>query len=249
MSWLRSAVFAMLAGHAAMAQAGIERFYGHAYDLETGAYLYTEVHAQWIENGRWLGGTIGYYTPQGEKFAHKTLDFSADEFVPVFRMEDSRSGYMEAITDNRQAVTMERRETRQGKVEQKRIDKRTPMCADSGFHSCVRASFGELMAGRTLRFALAVPGSLDSFRFRARRVGETVFEGRKAVKILVEPDSLLRLLAGPLELVYEPEQRQLLEFRGISNVLDPDTGKPYQARIIFPAKPPADVPRLPPLGG
>ena len=224
------------------------RFYGYAYDLKTNAYLYTEVHAAQIENGRWLGGTIDYYTPQGEKLAHKTMDFRNDEFVPVFRTEMLRSGYMEAITDNRESVVMERREGKGKPVAQKRIDKVSPMCADSGFHSCLRAGFPDLMAGKTLRFTLAVAGSLDSFRFRARRAGETTFDGRKAVKIVVEPDSLLRLLAGPLELIYEPGQRQLLEYRGISNIHDPATGKPYSTRIAYYARPPPDAPKLPPLG-
>lgn len=240
----------LLAASFSAAAADLQRFYGYAYDLKTGAYLYTEVHAQRVEHGRWLGGSIDYYRPDGTPFGHKTLDFRNDEFVPVYRLELPAQGYMEAITDNRERVTLERREGRDAKVERKTIDKLAPMCADSGFHSCLRANFERLQAGETLRFALAVAGSLDSFRFRAKKVGETQVGGRRAIRLKVEPDSLLRLLAGPLELVYEPQERKLLEFRGTSNIPDPKTGKPYQTRIIYPEQPPADAPRpLPPLGG
>ena len=243
---LTLAVLSMLLATAA--QAEVQRFYGHAYDLKSGAYLYTEVHAQTVENGRWLGGTIDYFGPKGEKLGHKTLEFQNDEFVPVFRL-DLNYGYMEGISDNRDAVTMERRERTGARAESKTIKKVSPMCADSGFHSCLRAHFAELQAGKTVKFTLAVPGSLDSFRFRAAKAGETQWQGIKAVLIKVEPDSLLRLLAGPLELVYEPMQRRLLEFRGISNVHDPRSGKPYDVRIIYPDKTPADAPSpLPPLG-
>ncbi|PPE74481.1 hypothetical protein C3942_06860 [Solimonas fluminis] len=241
------AVLLMLLGTAA--QAEVQRFYGHAYDLKSGAYLYTEVHAQNIEGERWLGGTIDYFGPRGEKLGHKTLDFRNDEFVPVFRL-DMAYGYMEAITENRQAVTMERRERAGGRTESETIGKASPMCADSGFHSCLRTHFAELQAGKTVKFTLAVAGSLDSFRFRAAKAGETQWQGIRAVLIKVEPDSLLRLLAGPLELVYEPGQRRLLEFRGISNIHNPRSGKPYDVRIIYPDKAPADAPSpLPPLGG
>lgn len=227
----------------------VQRFYGYAYDLKSNAYLYTEVHEQRIDNGRWQGGTIDYYGPKGDKFGHKTLDFRNDEFVPVFRLE-MHSGYMEAITDNRQAVAMERRGGADRKLEKKSLEKVSPMCADSGFHSCLRAHFAELQAGKTVKFTLAVAGSLDTFRFRAKKSGETQWQGQKAVQFKVEPDSLLRLLAGPLDLVYEPTQRKLLEFRGISNIHDPRSGKPYEVRIIYPEQPPADAPaKLPPLGG
>lgn len=234
----------------AAAAEGLQRFYGYAYDLRSGAYLYTEVHAQRVEQGRWLGGTIDYYRPDGTHFGHKTLDFRNDEFVPLYRLELEPQGYLEGITDNRGQVVMERRERRDARTERKTVDKSVPMCADSGFHSCLRAHFERLQAGETLRFSLAVAGSLDSFRFRAKKAGETRFEGQKAVRLKVEPDSLLRFLAGPLELLYEPQQRKLLEFRGTSNIPDPKTGKPYQARIVYPEQPPPDAPRpLPPLGG
>jgi len=246
MKWMFVAVL-LLAGATAQAQE-IQRFYGHAYDLKSGAYLYTEVHAQQVDATRWLGGTIDYYDPAGQKFGHKTLDFRNDEFVPVFRLE-MNSGYMEGIRDNRNEVVMERREKAGARVETETLDKVSPMCADSGFHSCLRAHFAELQAGKTVKFTLAVAGSLDSFRFRARKSGEIQWQGQKAVQIHVEPDSLLRLLAGPLELLYEPEQRKLLEFRGISNIQDPRSGKPYDVRIIYPEQPPPGAPaKLPPLG-
>ncbi len=241
------AAILLLLGTAVQAEE-VQRFYGHAYDLKSGAYLYTEVHAQRLEKDRWLGGTIDYFGPKGDKLGHKTLDFRGDEFVPVFRMEMAY-GYMEAITDNRGPVLMERRDGKDRKLETGKIDKTSPMCADSGFHSCLRAHFAELQAGKTLKFTLAVAGSLDSFRFRARKAGDIQWQGIKAVQFKVEPDSLLRLLAGPLDLIYEPGQRRLLEFRGISNVHDPRSGKPYDVRIIYPEKPPADAPNpLPPLG-
>ncbi|HSW13555.1 MAG TPA: hypothetical protein VLI06_11995 [Solimonas sp.] len=240
------AALLLLAGSAAQAEE-LQRFYGYAYDLKSGAYLYTEVHAQRVDGSRWSGGAIDYYDAAGNKFGHKTLDFRNDEFVPVFRLE-MQSGYVEGISDNRGPVTMERREKAGARLETASLEKVSPMCADSGFHSCLRAHFAELQAGKTVKFTLAVAGSLDSFRFRAKKAGETQWQGQKAVQIKVEPDSLLRLLAGPLELVYEPQQRKLLEFRGISNIQNPRSGKPYDVRIIYPDKPPADAPaKLPPL--
>ncbi len=90
-------------------------------------------------------------------------------------------------------------------------------------------------------------GNLDEFDFRARKVGDATFEGRPAVHIRVEPDSLLRWLVDPLDLTYEPVERKLVEYRGLSNIHDEATGKPYNVRIIYPTVPPADAPPLPGL--
>ena len=46
-------------------------------------------------------------------------------------------------------------------------------------------------------------------------------------------------------LLYDPQQRRLLEYRGISNLHDPRTREAYSVRIVYPSVPPADVPALP----
>jgi len=53
------------------------------------------------------------------------------------------------------------------------------------------------------------------------------------VRFRVEPDSLLRWMVDPLELTYEPAQRKLVEYHGVSNLHDPATGKAYNVRIIY----------------
>ncbi|MGH8443917.1 MAG: hypothetical protein ACREVL_01565 [Solimonas sp.] len=240
---------AMAAGAAILpAQAGEElrRFYGYAYDAQTGAYAYTEVHAQRIVDGRWHSGSIDYYAPDGRKLGHKQVEFGDDPYVARFRM-DMAGGYGSAISDSGDPIVVSR--TEDGKTETARVAKRAPTCADAGFHVFLRDHFAELMAGQTLQFYLVAATRLESYRFRASKTADTQFEGQPAVVIRFEPDSLLRLFTGPVEMVYEPRERELVEFRGPSNVVDPQTGKPYKVRVSYPTRPPADAPRaLPPLG-
>lgn len=224
------------------------KFYGYAYDLKTDRYLYTEVHHQIVEDGRWLGGTIRYYAPDGSLIGDKTLDFSADPYIPVYRFDMKADGYHEAIASvDAKHVVMEKRSTAEDKLQRKTIDHAQPMTADSGFHSFLRAHFAELMAGKTLSFTLGVAGNLDAYHFRAKRIDDTTFEGKPAVRFRVEPDSLLRWFVDPLEVTYDPQQQKLLEYRGVANIPNPAGGKPYVARIAYYSKPPKDVPKLPPL--
>jgi hypothetical protein len=235
-----------LSGLIADAQAETLRFYGYATDLKTGKYLYTEVHQQNVEGDHWLGGTIKYYAPDGTKIADKKLDFSADPYVPKYSLDIPKEGYREAITAvSATSVTMEK--TNKDGTESKTVDKTANMAADSGFHSTIVAHFDELQAGKTIPFVFAVAGQLTTYRFRVKKTGDTMFDGQPAVKLIVEPDSLLRMIADPLLLTYSTSKR-LEEYRGISNMHDPATGNAYNVRIVYPDKPPKDAPaNLPPL--
>jgi hypothetical protein len=222
------------------------RFYGYAYDLDSGRYLYTEVHQQRLSGDRWLSGSIRYFAPDGSELGLKTMDFASNPYVPVYDYQLPGLGYREGITAVGERITMQK--TAAGKTRTASVANAPPIAADSGFHSFLRAHFQELLDGKTVAFTFVAAGNLDTFKFRARRIEDTTFEGRKAVQFKVEANSLLRLVAPDLYLIYDPEQRRLLEYRGPSNVLDPKTEELYKARIVYPSSPPADAPKnLPPL--
>jgi hypothetical protein len=236
----------LCAGEALAADPSTLKFRGYAYDLSSNRFLYTEVHEQRVEGDRWLGGTIDYYAPNGKRIGHKVLDFSQDPHIPVYRLElTSKGGYMESITAvGADSIDMARQDHGESRVETATVKRRGLVAADSGFHTFLRDHFGELMAGETVTFSFAVAGNLDTFKFRAKKVGEATFEGRPAVKLRIEPDSLLRFLVDPLEVTYEPPQRKLVEYRGVSNIHDEVTGKPYNVRVIYPSAKPADAPAI-----
>lgn len=223
-------------------------FYGYAYDLDSGDYLYTEVHQPRTEGDREVSSTIRYYAADGSLLGTKTLDYRADPYVPKFRFDLPQEGYAEGITANGERIEM-LKISGPGKPEKRKSVVRDGlMVADSGFHHAVQDSLPRLLNGEEVSFRFVVAGQLDTFRFKVSRVGETRFEERPAVKLLVQADSLLRYLAPDLQLLYDPSSRRLLEYRGISNVHDPVTGKAYNARIDYFSTPPADAPKnLPPL--
>ncbi len=241
------AILGLLLALPAAAETVTVRFYGYAYDLETDRYLYTEVHQQQVTDGRWTGGRIDYYLPDGRKLGEKPLDFSKDPYVPVFQLDLPLEGYMEGITDSGDPIVMQRREGQGAGVERRSVQRDGPTCADSGFHAFLVANFDRLMAKETVNLRLAVAGSLDQFKFRARRIGDTQFEGKPAVRFYIEPDSLLRFLVDPLELTYDPAERKLLEYRGVSNIRDPRTGKTYLTRTAYYSEVPKNIGKLPPL--
>lgn len=236
------------AASAAVPQNGVHRFYGYAYELKSNKYLYTEVHAQTVVGGKWTGGTIAYFDPAGEKVGFKTLDFSNDPLIPVYRLDLPHKGYFESITANGATIEMKTRSAADAKERTAAISKTGTMAADSGFHAILVENFPSLLTGKPFKFRLVVAGNLDSYKFKAVKTGDTVFDGKPSIKLRVEADSLLSFIADPLDLIYDIESRQLLEYRGISNLHDPASGKPYDVRIVYLTAPPPDAPKaLPPL--
>jgi hypothetical protein len=242
------AALALLAALPAAAQESTVRFRGYAYELDSGRFIYTELHEQRLDGERWLGGSVAYHAPDGSRFAYKTLDLTRDPHLPLYRLEiTGRKGtYVEGIAD----ITPERIEMfRQGYGEdeprRKSVARPPVVTADSGFHPFLQDHFAALKrGGAPLPFRFAVASELDTFMFRARRVEDAEFEGRRAARFVIEPDSMLRWLVDPLEVMFSPEQRLMLEYRGRSNIHDPQSGKPYVTRVIYPSKRPDDAPEL-----
>ena len=242
------AATALLSASLAATAADGDPFYGYAYDLASGKYLYTEVHQPKFEGGREVSSTIRYYAADGSLLGKKTLDYSKDANVPTFRFDLVKEGYAEAILSNAGPIVMTKVEGPGKPEKRKSVPKSGLMAADSGFHHLLQSMFTRLMAGEKIPFQFAVAGQLDSYKFSIQKVGEGSFEGKPAVKLLVQANSLLKYLAPDLNLLYDPTNKRLLEYKGVSNVHDPVNGKAYNARIAYYSNTPADAPKnLPPL--
>lgn len=225
----------------------IHRFYGYAFDQKSGRYLYTEVHRHVYEDDTWVGGTIRYFGADGQLLGEKTLDFTHDPYVPVFRLSLPGEGYAEGIS----AVATDSIEVdkqKDGRREHARIERVPSMVADSGFHSFVVQHLEELRQDKTVIMDFIAVGRLHDYRFRLQRVSESQVDGHTLLHIRAEPDSLLRYMVPPLLMEYDLQTHYLVEYRGLSNLHDPATGKALLVRLVYPSHPPTGAPaNLPPL--
>lgn len=219
------------------------RFYGYATHLDNGKYLYTELHEQEVEAGKVQTATISYFDAAGKLVAKKTLDYRQNRTIPIFRAESPEQGYVEALRSASGGKLDLLKVTREKGEQTKSLPMpKGAVAADSGFNHLIQDNLPKLLAGETVQFHLVVAGELDAFHFRAKKVRDESFEGAPAALLRVEPDSLLRFLVDPLDLVYGPATRTLLEYRGVSNILDPATSKVYKkVRISYSSKPPAEA--------
>lgn len=210
----------------------VVRFSGLATDLQTGQALYREVHEQHYEGTRWLGGSIRYFAADGRLLAEKTLDFSKDRYTPLMHFSQPGVGYEDSITaigDQGIQLSTRRRET----VLRATLPRQPDQAADSGFNAYVVDQLPALSQGRTQSLRLLVVGQRDQYRFRLVPLEQLLLGGERALRLRVEPDSLLRWLVDPLTLVYGLESRRLLRYEGVSNLINPETGKAWRVRIRF----------------
>lgn len=232
----------------------VRRFYGLAYGRHSGKYLYTAVHKRIVRQlpdgrRRWLGGSMTYYAPDGSKIGEKKLNFSADPYIPIYRLQLSRPWYVEGISRiTPKKIYMYRQKAGQASAKHASVPHAHPMAADSGFDSFIRAHFKPLMNHESMQVTFGLAGKLDSYKFSIHRISDTRLRGHKAVRFKIELASLLRFFAGSITVAYDPRNRRMLEYDGISDLYNPKTGNPYQVRIEYYSKPPANVPaKLPPL--
>ena len=217
---------------------------GRAHDLDDDRLLYVEQHRILRRQGLPVSHTVSYRDPDGVEIAFKTVDYARSIASPAFELRDHRDGYREGarFTDDGR-YRLFRQEPGQP-LEEQEIEFDEHLVTDAGFDAYVRKHLATMSAGKRVAFRLGLPGVLRTFDFRARRTGIDESNGRAVLKIRVEPDSLLRLVVDPLDLVYAIEPVQLLEFRGRTNIRNAKGGR-YDARIVFGPESPADGPMVP----
>ncbi|MFT3855961.1 MAG: hypothetical protein QM742_00050 [Aquabacterium sp.] len=220
--------------HTSLAAATTSRIVGQVRDAATQRPLYTEIHEQTLApDGTVQSGLTVYQTPDGREIARKTLDYRAHRTVPLYRMDIPAMRYAEGIAQLGSEASLFKGDRGKETIEQVPLGNEL-VAADAGFNQLLQDQLPRLMAGDTVHFHLIVPGRLDRYRFRARQAGQRTEAGRPLVRIRVEPDSLLRWLVDAIDLDYDTQSRQLRRYEGVSNILDPATGKVYpRIQILY----------------
>ena len=209
-------------------------FKGFAYEIESGAFLYTEEHERELRDGRMVRGTVLYRAPDGTELARKMLDFGDEPSRPTFRLDDTRDGYAEGarVEDDRFELYYRRNEA--DPMERELLDRPERLVIDAGFDAFVQENFAAFLAGDEVLFDFAVPTELDAIPFRARPVARTRVHDRAAIEIeLALANRFFALFVDPIVVSYDVRTKELLRFAGLANINDPE-GKSYVARIEFP---------------
>lgn len=237
---LASATLAAGAGHAQT-----NEFVGYGYDLKTDEFRYTEHHTQTLKDGKVVDWQVDYRDPEGGLIATKWLKPGNNPAVPEYELSVKTNGYVEGIRridDN--SIELKRQKPGEESAETTIISHDETACADSGFDAFLRQNWERALSGKKLKFDFIAAGRLADYGFKAKRMDDTSFEGKPAVRFEVSLASFLGVFVDSLELTYDPDSKKLLEYRGIGN-MPGDDNKVYPVRVSYYSERPGDLPPAP----
>lgn len=164
---------------------------GRAMHQQSGQYLYSENH--FCDTDR-VRCRVAYRNPDGVLLAEKAVDYSSSLNTPTVELREPADSAPESLAATDAQVV------------------------DAGFDHFVRSRWELLAAGEAVSFDFQALGFDRAFNMRAQTyVSADCEEVWLCLRVQLS-SWLLRLVAQPIELAYHRDSRQLLRYRGITNL-------------------------------
>jgi hypothetical protein len=194
---------------------------------EQGELVYREKHSVTREGGRVITSLTEYFSPTGELLATMESDYSRNLSMPTYVFEDLRRGYREGLRDeNGEYIIFNK--TKDGDEEAETVTDTEDVFSCQGWHYYLVNNLAALER-ENVELNLILPSELKAFPFEIQRVRS---QGDRVEAVLKLNHWLFRYFAPTLQLVYDSKSKKLVEYRGISNILDSE-GKRQDVRIVY----------------
>jgi hypothetical protein len=181
-----------------------------------GKIAYTEKHLVTRDNGVIRKSETTYYkADRATPIASMVSDYSRSVNMPTYEFKDLRSGYKEGLRYQDGVYTIYNAEPKK-KEESAPLSKTEAVFSCQGWHYYLIENLAKLEK-QEIALNLILPSELDFYSFKIERVEST---GDQVVANLELSSWLLSMFAPNLRLVYDKKQKKLVEYQGVSNILD-----------------------------
>jgi len=206
---------------------------GDAFSIESGKLLYTEHHQLFMSGSKPVRRITEYQDAELKTFAVKENRYEQNPATPDFHLNDTRSGYTESVSKIGNTWNVSYSELDSNGQNQSDEGKLTrpdyTAVIDAGFDEFVRESWEKLINEKTVTFSFAVPSRLEWIDFRLIPLNITDQVVRVEMRL---KSRLLSWLLAPVELTYDRSTKQLLTYRGLTNIRD-QKGQGIEAEIRY----------------
>lgn len=209
---------------------------GTAFRLEDGAVAYRELHYP-APGQPGLSSRVEYQDTAGRVIVSKQLDFSRSLTAPAIDQLDlrTRTRLFTRYEDERLQAGYQRDASAPLRSDSLRPSPN--LIVDAGFDPFVRSRWDTLMAGRAVNAAFFVPSRLDTVTVSIAPVAreECARVPGEVLCLMVRPAGMLRVVGWfvePLRLAYDLDEKRLVMFQGLSNLLD-DQGEAQEVLVLF----------------
>ena len=213
-------LFCLAAAQAASASQNPARAIGEAYDLNNDEFLYREVYCV---NGEPDEVEVVYRNQSDNVIAHKTLDYRSGPVTPSFVQNNLYSGEVIEVRlrDDEVSMTVIDAVTAEPKkASAEPAGDKLPVVIDAGFDEFVRQNWDALLTGEKKRFLFPFAEREKLLELRIRSASCSYPSDTDQCFRLELSNWFFRMLVAPIELGYDPVQRRLLRYRGLSNIGD-----------------------------
>lgn len=191
---------------------------GIATSIDGQKILYTEVHnIELDKNGLNKKIETKYYDINNQLFAEMISDFSKNLALPEIKFTDTRFKNIEQLSVDSESSTVEFKITKNEQVKNlKKFSFKSEMTAGQGFDNFIKINFEKLKTTKVpLNFGVLSEQDFFSFNGYKKRDIST-----NKVEFGIDLSSFfLRLFSNELVLVYDSETKQILSYKGLSNIL------------------------------
>jgi hypothetical protein len=194
---------------------------------EQGELVYREKHSVAYEGGQVTTSLTEYLSPAGQLIATMESDYSRNLSMPTYVFEDLRRGYREGLRGEDGEYVIFKK-SGDGEEETAAITNTEDVFSCQGWHYYLVNNLAALER-ENVELNLILPSELRAIPFEVQR---TRSEGDRVEAVLELNHWLFRYFAPTLQLVYDSGSRKLVEYRGISNILD-NEGNRQDVRIVY----------------
>jgi hypothetical protein len=207
-----------------------QQFFGNAYDINTQKLLYQEQHQRLFKNDQLIRDQVEYRDTQSKVFAVKRVLYQRELSHPSFKLIDQRAKYIESAEVNNQKTTIRYQIPGKTNITQTQLTLPEHAVHDAGFNEMVQQNWLTLQNGQTVLMQFLAPS-------RASYLGFVITPAKQQTpgKLLVSlnaTNKVFKWAIGQIDLVYDANTQQLLQFKGLTNIKNTDK-KNYRARIDY----------------
>jgi hypothetical protein len=194
---------------------------------EQGELVYREKHSVTREGGQVITSLTEYSSPAGQLLATMESDYSRNLSMPTYVFEDLHRGYREGLRDEDGEYIIFKK-AKDGEEETEAITNTEDVFSCQGWHYYLVNNLS-VLERENVELNLILPSELRALPFEIQRVRS---DGDRVEAVLKLNHWLFRYFAPTLQLVYDSKSRKLVEYRGISNILDAE-GNRQDVRIVY----------------
>lgn len=235
--WL--AVLVLLAASRAVAGGAEQtrKVSGKAYDLKSGALVFTTRATETWSNGKVKFSRMDAFDPSHKHIFKHRADYSYGDTTPYYQSDNLLTGARQTAK-RRGKYSVVTHRARAGEEEGMEVlPVPGPVVHPEGVGTFIRAHWDKLLAGKSVQFSMVAPSRLSHYRFGVVGAGVSQEGPRQVLTVKMEPSSaILRMFAGELVFKFDTETRALLEYRGMSNVTNRE-GHAYTVRLLLESDP------------